>query len=70
MVGRRGSCAGGGLARREHPFVVGLVQLEEGTRIVGNVVDVDPADVHVGLPVEVVFPRRDDGRPLPQWRPR
>jgi uncharacterized protein len=55
---------------REHPFVVGLVELEEGTRVVGNVIDVDPAEVHVGLPVEVVFVTRDDGRPLPQWRPR
>ena len=53
---------------REHPFVVALVQLEEGTRIVGNLLDVTPDEVAVGLPVELVFQKRADGRPLPQWR--
>lgn len=54
---------------REMPFVVALVELEEGTRIVGNVVDVEPGDVHVGLPLEVTFVH-DGTRTLPQWRPR
>lgn len=53
----------------EHPFTVALVELEEGTRIVGNVVDVDPTEVHVGMPVEVVFLANPSGRTLPQWRP-
>jgi uncharacterized OB-fold protein len=52
---------------RDHPFAVVLVELEEGTRIVGNVVDVDPADVKIGMDVEVVF---EGERGLPQWRPR
>jgi 3-oxo-4,17-pregnadiene-20-carboxyl-CoA hydratase alpha subunit len=55
---------------REHPFAVVLVQLEEGTRIVGNTVDIDPGDVRVGLPVEVAFVGNAQGRKLPQWRPR
>lgn len=53
---------------REHPFAVVLVQLEEGTRIVGNVVDCDPADVKIGMDVEVVF-ESDSERTLPLWRP-
>ena len=53
---------------RDSPFVVALVELEEGTRIVGNVVDVEPGDVRVGLPVEVAFVN-DGDRTLPQWRP-
>ena len=55
---------------REHPFAVVLVQLEEGTRIVGNTVGVDPADVRIGMPVEVAFAPNTQGRVLPQWRPR
>jgi hypothetical protein len=55
---------------REHPFAVVLVQLEEGTRVVGNVIDCDPADVFVGMPVEVTFTTNEKGRKLPQWRRR
>lgn len=55
---------------REMPFTVGLVELDEGTRIVGNVIDVDPGDVHVDMPVEVAFVTLDIGRTLPQWRPQ
>jgi uncharacterized protein len=54
---------------REMPFTVGLIELEEGTRIVGNVIEIDPSEVQVGLPVEVVFVN-DGTRTLPQWRPR
>lgn len=54
---------------RAHPFVVALVQLEEGTRIVGNVIDVAPDDVHVGMSVRVDFVENAQGRRLPQWRP-
>jgi uncharacterized protein len=53
---------------REHPFAVVLVELEEGTRIVGNVVG--SSDVHIGMPVEVVFVTDEKGTKLPQWRPR
>lgn len=55
---------------REHPFVVVLVELEEGTRIVGNLLEVAPDAVEVGMPVEVTFVRAPDGQMDPQWRPR
>ncbi len=55
---------------RDHPFAVVLVALEEGTRIVGNVVGCAPSDVHIGMPVRVVFVENESGRKLPQWRPR
>lgn len=54
---------------RQMPFVVALVELAEGTRIVGNVIEVDPSDVRVGMPVTVAFVK-NGGRTLPQWRPR
>ena len=55
---------------REHPFTVGLIELEEGTRIVGNVVDCAPAEVRVGMPVRISFVPNSKGQTLPQWRPR
>lgn len=54
----------------EVPFAIALVQLEEGTRIVGNVVGVDPAEVRIGMRVEVSFESVDGEWTLPQWRPR
>jgi uncharacterized OB-fold protein/acyl dehydratase len=53
----------------DYPLAIGLIELEEGTRLVSNVVDVDPADVHVGMPVEVVFEAVDEAFTLPLFRP-
>lgn len=46
----------------EPPFVVAIVELAEqdGLRLTTNVLDVDPADVFVGMPVEVRFEHHDD----------
>jgi uncharacterized protein len=48
------------------PFTVVLVDLEEGVRMVGNLLD---GEAYVGMPVEVAFQRMDDDLTLPQWRP-
>jgi uncharacterized OB-fold protein len=50
-------------------YIVVLVDLEEGTRIVSNLYDVAPADATIGMPVEVRFERFDDGLVLPLFRP-
>ena len=50
------------------PYAVALVELPEGTRIVGNVSG-DPKALYVGMPVEVEFVRVDDTWTLPAWRP-
>jgi uncharacterized OB-fold protein len=54
----------------EPPFAVAVVRLPEGVRIVGNVVDCPPGDVHIGMPVRVTFRRMDDELILPLWTPR
>ncbi len=51
-------------------YVVALIELEEGTRIVSNVVGIDPEAVTIGMPVECVVERFDNGVSLPQFRPR
>jgi uncharacterized protein len=54
----------------EAPFAVAVVELPEGVRIVGNVVDCPSSEVTVGMPVRVVFRVMDDELTLPMWVPR
>ncbi|MFX0580012.1 bifunctional MaoC family dehydratase N-terminal/OB-fold nucleic acid binding domain-containing protein [Nocardia nepalensis] len=53
---------------RQLPFVVALVELEEGVRMLGELRGIDPADVKVGLPVQVEFEKLGDEAVLPVWR--
>ncbi len=52
------------------PFIVALIEPEEApsVRVLTNIVDTDPADVRVGMPVEVTFENHGDWA-LPQFRP-
>ncbi len=58
---------------KELPIVLVLVELDEGLRMLGELVDVD-ADaieagaVEIGMPVQVDFNRVDDDLTLPIWR--
>ena len=46
----------------QRPYVIALVELEEGPMVTAQIVDVDPEDVHIGMPVEMVFRRiREEG---------
>jgi uncharacterized OB-fold protein len=51
------------------PFVVALVDLEEGTRLVTNIVGIAPDAVRMGMPVHVHFEHFDDGLVLPLFVP-
>ena len=51
------------------PYVVALVQLEEGPRMFGDLVDAAPADVAVGTPLVVTFDPSPDGTfAIPRFR--
>ena len=52
------------------PYVVALVDLEEGPRLMTNIVGCEPADVSVGMPVQVRFERVSDDASLPVFTPR
>lgn len=54
------------------PYVVALVELEEGTRVLSNLVDVQPTPeaVTIGMPVELVYDDVTDEITLPRFRPR
>jgi hypothetical protein len=53
----------------EYPNAIVLVELEEGTRIVSNLVGVAHDDVRIGMPVAVEFAEVEPGRLLPRFRP-
>jgi uncharacterized OB-fold protein len=53
----------------DYPYVVALVELEEGVRLVSNLTDIDPSDVTVGMPVEVYYRTFDEDLVLHQFRP-
>jgi uncharacterized OB-fold protein len=55
---------------RRLPIVVALVELEEGVRMVGELLDAEPGAVHIGAPVRVAFDRVDESLTLPAWRLR
>jgi len=45
------------------PYVVGLIQLEEGPKVTSQVVDCDLEEVYIGMPVEACFRKlRDQGK--------
>lgn len=50
------------------PYNVSLIDLEEGPRLVSNVVDMAPEEVKVGMAVEVVFEDHDEYT-LPKFKP-
>jgi uncharacterized protein len=55
--------------KEQTPYVVAMIDVEPGFRIMGNVVDVAPDDVEIGLPVRVRFTEVDEDLTLPVWAP-
>jgi uncharacterized OB-fold protein/acyl dehydratase len=53
----------------DYPLVIALVELEEGTRLVANVVGITPQSVAIGMPVVAGFEDFDDDLTLPVFRP-
>jgi uncharacterized protein len=51
------------------PYVAAVVDLEEGPRMMTNVVDCDAADLRIGMDLEVTFSQRTDDVTLPLFRP-
>lgn len=53
------------------PYVVGVVELPEapGARLVANVVECDPADVAIGMPLDLVWDDVADDVAIARFRP-
>lgn len=54
---------------QEVPYVVALVELEEGPRLLTNIVGVPPDQVACEMPVKVVFDDVGDGVAVPKFTP-
>ncbi|GAA4282799.1 Zn-ribbon domain-containing OB-fold protein [Brevibacterium daeguense] len=61
----------GGLGdyRGAEPYVLAYVELDEGVRMMTNIVDVDEDELRIGLPVSVVFHRTAGEAALPRFTP-
>ena len=53
----------------EMPYVVAVIELDEGVRMLSNIVEADPEHLSCDLPVEVVFEELDEHFTLPKFRP-
>jgi uncharacterized OB-fold protein len=58
-------------AGQELPYVVAVIALEDagGVRVISNVVDVNPDELEIGLPVELVWEDMSDDLAIPRFRP-
>jgi uncharacterized protein len=54
----------------DYPVVAALVDLDEGVRVVSNLVDVALDDVRIGMPLRVAFVDTADDARIPVFRPR
>jgi len=45
------------------PYVIAVIELDEGVKLTSQVVDCDPKDVYIGMPVEACFRKiREEGK--------
>jgi uncharacterized OB-fold protein len=51
------------------PYAVGIVQLDEGVRMMSNIVECDLDRLEVGMALEVLLLKAADDVGLPFWRP-
>lgn len=54
--------------QRRAPYVLAILELEEGPRLMANIVGVEPARVHIDMAVQVTFERRGEVS-VPQFTP-
>jgi hypothetical protein len=49
----------------EYPLAIGLVELEEGTRVVANIEGIEDEDLVIGMSLQATFVDYDDELSLP-----
>lgn len=51
------------------PYIVAVVELDEGVRMISHLRGIDPGNLELGLPVVLEFDRLNDDVALPMFRP-
>ena len=54
----------------EAPYAIAYVEMAEGFRMIGRVVDIPPAEVRIGMPVSASFQPLDEGWTALAFAPR
>ena len=54
----------------ELPYAVVLVELEEGPRICANTHEIEPDEIEIGMPVEVMYEDLPDGQTVYRFKKR
>ncbi|WP_440534560.1 Zn-ribbon domain-containing OB-fold protein [Variovorax sp. YR566] len=60
---------GEGAYRETQLYVLALVELQEGPRVLTNIIDCDPAELEIGQSVSAVFSEAGDEAALLRFRP-
>ena len=55
--------------KKDLPYIIVYVQLEEGIKLASWLVGIDPKDVKIGMKVEATFEKIDDRTSLHRFRP-
>ena len=66
-IDRRGTAAA---FANDVPYVIAIVELEEGPHLTSNITGCPVESVHIGMPVQAVFEPANDEVTLVKFRPR
>ncbi len=47
----------------QKPYVIAMIEMDEGAKLTAQVIDVDPKDVHIGMRVRATLRRLGDEGP-------
>ena len=54
---------------KKAPYIVGIIELNEGPRMMAQLVNVKPENLRIGLPVQVVFDEGFGGQRVYKFKP-
>jgi len=54
--------------REDVPYVIAIIQLAEGPKMMSNITDCDPDSVEIGMPVEVWFDPATEDIAIPKFK--
>ncbi|MDO8595304.1 MAG: Zn-ribbon domain-containing OB-fold protein [Sulfuricaulis sp.] len=55
--------------RAELPYVIAVVELEEGAKLLSNITGCAPGEIRIGMPVRAVFDQVAPGIGVPKFQP-
>ncbi len=56
--------------KNDLPYVIAIIEMDEGGRLMSNVIDCDPNSVVIGMSVQAVFEIVSEGIGVPKFRPQ